>query len=96
MYQEAIEANYSHEQMTPLNSIINNSKIVQEYNLTCKIRLSDLVNEQLLPPHLSQMVKGIDNNMTFLRAIQQSGQTMHYYNLSQLMRMKIRKNQFDE
>ena len=25
MYQDAIETNYSHEQMTPLNSIINNS-----------------------------------------------------------------------
>ena len=28
MYQDAIEANYSHEQMTPLNSILANSKIV--------------------------------------------------------------------
>jgi signal transduction histidine kinase len=28
MYQDAIEANYSHEQMTPLNSILGNSKIV--------------------------------------------------------------------
>ena len=28
MYQEAIETNYSHEQMTPLNSIIGNSNIV--------------------------------------------------------------------
>jgi len=27
MYQDAIETNYSHEQMTPLNSIINNSKL---------------------------------------------------------------------
>ena len=25
IYQEAIEANYSHEQMTPLNSILGNS-----------------------------------------------------------------------
>ena len=30
MYQEAIEANYSHEQMTPLNSILGNSGIVLE------------------------------------------------------------------
>ena len=27
-YLDAIEANYSHEQMTPLNCIIGNSKIV--------------------------------------------------------------------
>lgn len=26
LYQEAIEANFSHEYMSPLNSIINNSK----------------------------------------------------------------------
>ena len=28
MYQEAIEANYTHEQMTALNSILGNIKIV--------------------------------------------------------------------
>ena len=28
MYQDAIEANYSHEQMTPLNCILGNSKLV--------------------------------------------------------------------
>ncbi len=28
MYLDAIEANYSHEQMTPLNGILANSKIV--------------------------------------------------------------------
>ena len=27
MYLDAIEANYSHEKMTPLNSILSNSKI---------------------------------------------------------------------
>lgn len=30
IYQEAIEANYSHEQMTPLNSILGNSRILLE------------------------------------------------------------------
>jgi len=29
MYQDAIEANYSHEQMTPLNSIIGNASVIQ-------------------------------------------------------------------
>ena len=28
MYRDAIEANYSHEQMTPLNCILANSDIV--------------------------------------------------------------------
>mmetsp|Transcript_3816 Transcript_3816/g.5773 ORF Transcript_3816/g.5773 Transcript_3816/m.5773 type:complete len:97 (-) Transcript_3816:3069-3359(-) len=31
MYQESIEANYSHEQMTPLNAILNNSVIVRQW-----------------------------------------------------------------
>ena len=30
MYQDAIESNYSHEQMTPLNSILAQSKIVSK------------------------------------------------------------------
>lgn len=29
IYQDAIEANYSHEQMTPLNSILGNSKLIR-------------------------------------------------------------------
>ena len=29
LYQDAIEANYSHEQMTPLNCILNNTNIVK-------------------------------------------------------------------
>ena len=32
MYLEAIEANFSHEQMTPLNTILNNSRIVYNRN----------------------------------------------------------------
>ena len=28
MYQEAIETNYSHEQMTPLNNILTNAKMM--------------------------------------------------------------------
>lgn len=48
MYQEAIEANYSHEQMTPLNCIIGQSKIVKD-ELICflkKIRRSIPDNNQ--------------------------------------------------
>ena len=34
MYLDAMEANYSHEQMTPLNSILCNSKFVYKRNKT--------------------------------------------------------------
>lgn len=39
MYLDAIEANYSHEQMTPLNSILSNSKIIYK-------RISELMKFQ--------------------------------------------------
>ena len=38
MYQDAIEANYSHEQMTPLNCILGNNRIVHN-------RLVKLIDE---------------------------------------------------
>ena len=31
IYQSALEANYSHEQMTPLNCILSNSKILTKW-----------------------------------------------------------------
>jgi hypothetical protein len=39
------------------------------------------------------LIKVIDS-IRFLQAIQQSGKIMFYYNLNQLMRMKIKKNEF--
>ena len=33
-------------------------------------------------------------SIRFLQAIQQSGKILHYYNLNQIQRMKIRKHQF--
>ena len=34
------------------------------------------------------------DSIRFLQAIQQSGKIMYYYNLNQIQRMKIRKNEF--
>ena len=45
MYQDAIESNYSHEQMTPLNSIIGNSKIAQNRFLELHFALEKLLIE---------------------------------------------------
>jgi signal transduction histidine kinase len=44
MYQDAIEANYSHEQMTPLNSIIGNAAIIQSRFLEVHAALQKLMN----------------------------------------------------
>ena len=38
LYLDAIEANYSHESMTPLNSIIANSRIVMKRLTTLMLK----------------------------------------------------------
>ena len=45
MYRDAIEANYSHEQMTPLNCILATSKIVLRRILEMHKKLKDEENE---------------------------------------------------
>ena len=42
MYQDAIEANYSHEQMTPLNSILMNSKLA----INRVLKMQKIINKQ--------------------------------------------------
>ena len=41
IYRDAIEMNYSHEQMTPLNSIMNNSAMLLD-NFQSNIECEDL------------------------------------------------------
>ena len=41
MYQDAIESNYSHEQMTPLNCILAQSKIVSKRYLEAHKHLKE-------------------------------------------------------
>lgn len=53
MYQDAIESNYSHEQMTPLNSIMGNSKIAQKrflelHSVVKKFIIEGNVNSSIL------------------------------------------------
>lgn len=52
MYQDAIEANFSHEYMTPLNSIINNSILCKNTltkifnNIPYKMNSRDIIDHQ--------------------------------------------------
>ena len=88
LYQEAIEANYSHEQMTPLNSILGNSTVlIDEFQKIFTENRSGLISSE-------DCVRKMVENLRFLQAIQQSGKIMYYYNLNQIYRMKIRKNEF--
>ena len=84
MYQEAIESNYSHEQMTPLNSILGCSTIV----------LESFQEQHLESSSLLSLTKLIRENSKMLRCIHQSGSAMYLYNMNQIMRMKLNKNQF--
>jgi len=42
MYKDAILSNYSHEQLTPLNSILNNAMLLIEHLSKIKKKLNDL------------------------------------------------------
>ena len=74
MYQEAIEANYSHEQMTPLNCIIGNSKIIQSRF----IELHHYIKKAL--PNDQNTLSKNEETFKMLLAIQQSGVSMWFYN----------------
>ena len=87
MYQDAIEANYSHEQMTPLNSILGNSQIVIKRFL--ELHQTLIVYDDTWVDNQKN-----DETLKLLIAIKQSGQAMSYYNQNQIQRMKIEKNEF--
>ena len=84
MYQDAIEQNYSHEQMTPLNIILANSRIASKRFLEVQKYLDEYF-EMIKNPGLKKEV-GEKNNETIkiIQAIEQSGQGMWYYNQNQI------------
>jgi hypothetical protein len=69
MYQEAIEANFSHEQMTPLNCILGNSKIVkQDLHYSMKKIFKKFVNTDTNPDLVKELEK-VDKNTSLCRSI---------------------------
>ena len=85
MYQSAIEANFSHEQMTPLNCIINNSKLVHD-------QLAEIVRNH---PTISRS-RVFNQTLLMLDSVNQSGMILFYFNQNQIQRMKIKQNQFHQ
>ena len=51
-------------------------------------------NEGLRRKRKDPTILKVIDSIRFLQAIQQSGWIMYYYNLNQIQRMKIRKNEF--
>ena len=45
MYKDAVLSNYSHEQLTPLNSILNNAMLSIEQLGKIKKRLNEYLND---------------------------------------------------
>jgi hypothetical protein len=80
MYQDAIEQNFSHEQMTPLNSIVNSSKLCTEkvdkmYKYLEQMKLT-LQTSKTYQELISE--KDVTNKL--MVAVRQSGIMLLYYN----------------
>lgn len=67
MYQDAIEANYSHEMNTPLNSILSNCSIILN-----KIKKLDVDNCPNHKKHYIEMIKFNKANQKMSKQIQKS------------------------
>lgn len=70
MYQDAIEANFSHEQMNPLNCIIANSSVIQK-------RFINIINTIKFKLHEK---KTNTETLKLLMAIEQSSKCLWYFN----------------
>ena len=66
--------------MTPLNSILSNTKIV--YNTLLQMMQDGRFEDR--------------DSLKMLGAVQQSGMIMWYFNQNQIQRMQINKNQFHQ
>jgi hypothetical protein len=70
-YIDAIEMNYSHEQMNPLNCILGNSKIVLKRFMQITKQLDS-----------TDKVEYNEETIKILNSINFAGQIMWYYNLN--------------
>ena len=85
MYQTAIEANFSHEQMNPLNNILANSDLVHN-------RLYKLM--QLCELSRIDMPFNQKETLKLSKAVKQSATCLWYFTQNQIQKMKIRKGDF--
>ena len=83
LYQDAIEANYSHEQMNPLNNIVQNSSTVHRM-------ISKLLEESKINENQQQML----TSLKLVQAVSHSAVLLWYFNQNQIARMKIKKKEF--
>ena len=95
MYQDAIEANYSHEQMTPLNCILGTSALLVNRMSQLHLMLKDNFTKLGMDDQIQTLTKKNDETLNMINSVNQSAQVMWFYNRNQIQRMKIKKKEFD-
>ena len=100
MYLEALETNYTHEHMTPLNNILNSSQVVQ---METKSTYDQLINAKYPPAkrnnknlvHVNKLLDKQRKIDDIANSVFQSGKMLFFFNSCQIQRLKIRRNQFE-
>ena len=87
-YQDAMEANYSHEQMTPLNCILNNAKM-----LLVKLQKTMKKGEKKSSQHYKELMEFQVACLEMNKQIMFSAQILQFYNTNQIEKMKIKKGE---
>lgn len=62
MYKDAVLSNYSHEQLTPLNSILNNAMFLIEQLAKIKKRLNDFKQNLSIKPDAKKIIINLQNS----------------------------------
>ena len=62
MYKDAVLSNYSHEQLTPLNSILNNAMFLIEQLAKIKKRLNDFKQNISIKPDAKKIIINLQNS----------------------------------
>lgn len=89
MYQDAIEANYSHEQMTPLNCIMNTTNIlIQKMKQQSRSLAVSRASETSVITEKDGRQK-----LELMTLVAKSAKIMWFYNMNQIYRMKAEKDQ---
>lgn len=107
IYQDAIENNYSHEQMTPLNPIMSQASLgkqrfIKLFMELLGLRESNESNAFTVERIDYSVLKAIISRRPEAKqvlqqsiSIEQSAKAIYYYNSNQIKRMKLMKNQLE-
>ena len=90
LYLDAIEANYSHEMFTPLNSIMTNCQIVLK-----KLQELSVKNEGASNRNYANMMKFSKIHVSLTNQILRSSEIMYFYNKNIIINMHLRRGSVD-